>query len=246
LIDEKSPYLIQHARNPVDWRPWGDEAFEVARKENKPVFLSVGYATCHWCHVMEKESFEDEEAAERLNNTFVCVKVDREERPDLDRIYMSAVQALTGRGGWPMSVFLTPEGQPFYGGTYFPPEPRYGMPAFTEVLLAVADAWKNRRRELLEGGGQLTAAIARQMAAGPRRESATLMPETVESAFQNIQRGFDRAHGGWGGAPKFPQPMALDFLLRYHHTTGDGRALEMVTQTLGAMARGGTGPAMIS
>ncbi len=239
LANETSPYLLQHADNPVDWYPWGEEALRKAKAEDKPIFLSIGYSACHWCHVMAHESFEDPDIAAVMNEHFVNIKVDREQRPDLDRIYMSAVQALTGRGGWPMSVFLTPEGQPFYGGTYFPPQSRYGMPAFPEVLLAVADAWRNRRQELLEGSGQLTAAIARQMAAGPQGGEATLRPETVESAFQNMQRAFDRTHGGWGGAPKFPQPMALEFLLRYHHTTGAHRALDMVTQTLDAMARGG-------
>jgi len=243
LANETSPYLLQHADNPVDWFPWGEEALRKAKAEDKPVFLSIGYSACHWCHVMAHESFEDEGVAAILNERYVSIKVDREERPDLDRIYMNAVQALTGRGGWPMSVFLTPEGQPFYGGTYFPPSPRYGMPAFSDVLLAVSDAWQNRRQELLDGSDQLVAAIKRQMS--PKNlepetlKPETLKPETLRSAFQNIQRAFDGVHGGWGGAPKFPQPMALEFLLRYHHGTGDPQALGMVTQTLDAMARGG-------
>ena len=239
LVNETSPYLLQHAKNPVDWYPWGQEALEKARAEDKPIFLSIGYSACHWCHVMAHESFEDERVAAVLNEHFVNVKVDREERPDLDRIYMTAVQALTGRGGWPMSVFLTPDGQPFYGGTYFPPLPRYGMPSFVDVLNAVLDAWRNRRLELIEGAGQLVAAIERQMSVPDSLHPDTVTPEILDAAFENLSSSFDRARGGWGGAPKFPQPMALEFLLRYHHAMGKSRALEMVTQTLEAMARGG-------
>jgi uncharacterized protein YyaL (SSP411 family) len=239
LANETSPYLLQHAGNPVDWYPWGEEALQKAKAEDKPIFLSIGYSACHWCHVMAHESFENERIAVILNEHFVNVKVDREERPDLDRIYMNAVQSLTGRGGWPMSVFLTPDGQPFYGGTYFPPVPRYGMPSFMDVLLAVADAWQNRRQELEEGSRNLVAAIVQQMPVGPNLKPETLKPETILSAFRKLERDFDRVHGGWGGAPKFPQPMALEFLLRYHHTAGDAHALRMVTQTLEAMARGG-------
>ena len=239
LANESSPYLLQHADNPVDWYPWGDDALKKAREEEKPIFLSIGYAACHWCHVMAHESFEDEETAAILNDHFVNIKVDREERPDLDRIYMTAVQALTGGGGWPMSVFLTPEGEPFYGGTYFPPEPRYSMPSFSDVLQAVADAWENRREELLEGSGRVVAAIERQMAVAGVKGDAVCRPETVETAARNLREQFDPANGGWGGAPKFPQPMTLEFLLRYHHTTGDPAMLDMVTRTLEAMARGG-------
>lgn len=239
LTNESSPYLRQHADNPVDWYPWGEEALQKARAEDKPIFLSIGYSACHWCHVMAHESFEDQQVAAILNKHFVSVKVDREERPDLDRIYMSAVQALTGRGGWPMSVFLTPDGQPFYGGTYFPPVPRYGMPAFADVLWAVVDAWRNRRQELVEGGRNLVAAIEQQMVVGPNLEPETLKHETIQSAFRNLQRSFDQVHGGWEGAPKFPQPMVLEFLLRYHHATDELEALHMVTRTLQAMARGG-------
>jgi uncharacterized protein YyaL (SSP411 family) len=239
LANETSPYLLQHAENPVDWYPWGQEALEKARAEDKPIFLSIGYSACHWCHVMAHESFEDEHMATILNEHFVSVKVDREERPDLDRIYMSAVQALTGSGGWPMSVFLTPDGRPFYGGTYFPPAPRYGMPSFTQVLLAVADAWRNRRQELVQGGEQLAASIRRQMSVTSNLKPETLKPETLDTAMENLWGRFDSVHGGWGAAPKFPQPMALEFLLRYHHGTGDRRALQMVTKTLDAMARGG-------
>jgi uncharacterized protein len=239
LANETSPYLLQHADNPVDWYPWGEEALQKAQAEEKPIFLSIGYSACHWCHVMAHESFEDERTAAILNEHFVNVKVDREERPDLDRIYMSAVQALTGRGGWPMSVFLTPDGQPFFGGTYFPPTPRYGMPSFAQVLSSIVDAWQNRRGELVEGGEKLVTAIEQQMAPSAGVKGKGVPRETVESAFQSIRQGFDRVHGGWGGAPKFPQPMTLEFLLRYHHTTEDPQALEMVTQTLEAMARGG-------
>jgi len=238
LVNETSPYLLQHAENPVDWYPWGEEALQKAKAEDKPIFLSIGYSACHWCHVMAHESFEDGSTAAILNEHFISVKVDREERPDLDRIYMSAVQALTGRGGWPMSVFLTPDGQPFYGGTYFPPVARYGMPSFADVLLAVADAWQNRRQEMVEGGEQLAAAIERQMAVAGGA-SKDLERRTLDTAFQNLEQGFDSVHGGWGAAPKFPQPMALEFLLRYHHTTGDPQALHVVTHTLDAMARGG-------
>jgi uncharacterized protein YyaL (SSP411 family) len=239
LANETSPYLLQHADNPVDWHPWGEEALQKAKAEDKPIFLSIGYSACHWCHVMAHESFEDERIAAILNEHFVSIKVDREERPDLDRIYMNAVQALTGSGGWPMSVFLTPEGLPFYGGTYFPPTPRYGIPSFTNVLLAVNDAWQNRRQELLESSQQLASAIERQMAVSEPGEEEACRPETLASAFQNIQRSFDHTHGGWGNAPKFPQPMTLDFLLRHHHITQNPQALQMVTQTLDAMARGG-------
>ena len=236
LINETSPYLLQHADNPVDWYPWGEDALQKARVEDKPIFLSVGYSACHWCHVMAHESFEDERIAEILNQHFVNIKVDREERPDLDRIYMNAVQALTGSGGWPMSVFLSPDGQPFYGGTYFPPTRRYGMASFAEVLMAVVDAWQNRRQEITNSSQRIVEAIKRQSAVGERKspDSATL-----DSAFQTLLRDYDHVHGGWGGGPKFPQPMALEFLLRYHHTTGDAKALQMVTQTLHAMALGG-------
>ncbi len=239
LAKETSPYLLQHADNPVDWYPWGEEARQKAQAEDKPIFLSIGYSACHWCHVMAHESFEDGRVAAILNEHFVSIKVDREERPDLDRIYMNAVVAMTGSGGWPMSVFLAPDGRPFYGGTYFPPVPRYNMPSFTDVLLAVADAWQNRRQELLEGGKQVVAAIERQNAGREDPELETCQPETLTTAFQNLQRRFDGVHGGWGGAPKFPQPMALEFLLRYHHLTDDPQARRMVSRTLEAMARGG-------
>jgi uncharacterized protein YyaL (SSP411 family) len=239
LANETSPYLLQHADNPVDWYPWGKEALARAKAEDKPIFLSIGYSACHWCHVMAHESFEDERVADILNEHFVSIKVDREERPDLDRIYMNAVQAMTGSGGWPMSVFLTPEGQPFYGGTYFPPTPRYGMPSFPQVLAAVADGWQNRRQELVVSGQRLVAALEQQSAIREDVKREGLKPETVEAAFQNLSKRFDRVHGGWGNAPKFPQPMALEFLLRYHCVTSASQALQMVSQTLETMARGG-------
>jgi len=241
LARESSPYLLQHADNPVDWYPWGAEALEKAQQEDKPIFLSIGYAACHWCHVMAHESFEDENVAAILNEHFVSIKVDREERPDLDRIYMAAVQALTGSGGWPMSVFLTPDGLPFYGGTYFPPTPRHGLPSFTQVLSAVANAWQTRRRELAEGGLRLAQAIQRQMfpLEPETLQSQTLQPAILHQAVHSIRQSFDPRYGGWGGAPKFPQPMILEFLLRYALVTGDAAALQMVIHTLEAMARGG-------
>jgi len=239
LASASSPYLLQHADNPVHWYPWGEEALKKARAEDKPIFLSIGYSACHWCHVMAHESFEDERVARILNEHFVSIKVDREERPDLDRIYMSAVQAMTGSGGWPMSVFLTPDGHPFYGGTYFPPTPRYGMPAFTDMLLAVADAWQNRRQDAIESGKRMVAAIERQSAMHEDAKREALKRETLESAFRNLLERFDHLHGGWGDAPKFPQPMALEFLLRYHLTTDDPQVRHMVFLTLEAMARGG-------
>ena len=238
LVNETSPYLLQHVDNPVHWYPWGAEALDRARREDKPIFLSIGYSACHWCHVMAHESFESEATAAILNRHFVNIKVDREERPDLDQIYMGAVQMMTGRGGWPMSVFLTPDGAPFYGGTYFPPVPRHGMPAFPMVLQAIAEAWQERRQELVQGGAQLVEQIGKQGQIGDQT-GAPLSQESLRTAFQNIRGAFDHARGGWGDGPKFPQPMTLEFLLRYHEITGDKQALAMVTQTLDAMARGG-------
>lgn len=238
LINETSPYLLQHAHNPVDWYPWGPEALQKARLEDKPILLSIGYSACHWCHVMAHESFEDERIAAILNEHFVGIKVDREERPDLDRIYMSAVQAMTGGCGWPMTVFLTPDGAPFYGGTYFPPEPRYGMPGFEQILTAILDAWQNRRSEIVSAGQQLVQVI-KQQTSRVGDAAGDLTPDTLEQAFRVIRQSFDNVNGGWGDAPKFPQPMVLEFLLRYHLVTGDGQALQMVIKTLDAMARGG-------
>jgi uncharacterized protein YyaL (SSP411 family) len=241
LAQETSPYLLQHKDNPVDWYPWGPEALAKAKAEDKPIFLSIGYAACHWCHVMEHESFEDPDTARLMNALFVSVKVDREERPDLDSIYMNAVVSLTGHGGWPMSVFLTPEGVPFYGGTYFPLEPGRGMPSFQQILRGVHDAWKNRRDQALAGGQE----VLRHIQAGDGlgradpAEGSELSVEALREAVQALWSQFDWRNYGWGQAPKFPQPMAIEFLLRYHHLTGESTPLEMATKTLRAMARGG-------
>ncbi len=236
LITEKSPYLLQHAFNPVAWFPWGEEAFVQARKENKPIFLSIGYSTCHWCHVMAHESFEDPEIARILNENFVCIKVDREERPDLDQIYMAAVQALTGHGGWPMSVFLTPDLQPFYGGTYFPPEARQGMPGFAEVLAAVHDAWRDRPEKILASAANITDHI-RQKAADSG--AGMIESDIFAKAFRQITAEYDAEFGGFGRAPKFPRPVLFNFLLRHAALTGEDQALNMTLVTLRKMAAGG-------
>ena len=239
LASETSPYLLQHALNPVDWYPWGVEAFEAARAQDKPVFLSVGYSACHWCHVMEHESFENEATAALMNRHFISVKVDREERPDVDAIYMKAVQAMTEHGGWPMSVFLTPEGEPFYGGTYFPDKARHGLPSFTQLLERIAQAWKTRRSDLVDSGSRLSAALA-QSVGSTRASALTAADASVLDAAQNgMLRSFDSVNGGWGGAPKFPQPAVIEFVLRRHLATGDASLLDMVTSTLDAMAHGG-------
>ena len=237
LADETSPYLLQHAHNPVDWYPWGAEALERARAEGKPIFLSIGYAACHWCHVMERESFENPEIAALMNERFVSIKVDREERPDLDDVYMAAVQAMTGSGGWPMSVFLTPELRPFYGGTYFPPEDRHGMPGFPRVLEAVSDAYASRREEVEQQAKMLADHLTSQLAV-PAGERDPAIAQ-LDAAAARIAATFDAVHGGFGGAPKFPAPMTLEFLLRSWRRTGDDAALTMVTRTLDAMAAGG-------
>lgn len=240
LLHETSPYLLQHAHNPVDWYPWGPEALQKAQTEDKPILISIGYAACHWCHVMEHESFEDPDTAALMNEHFVNIKVDREERPDLDSIYMTAVQAMTGQGGWPLNTFLLPDGTPFYGGTYFPPESkaaRYGVPSFKQVLLSVADAYKNRRADLRNAGQELLGHL-RQLSAG-RTTMDTLNVQTLETAFKDLARNFDQTHGGFGQAPKFPQPMTLEFLLRYHIRTGNADARHMLEHTLRQMALGG-------
>jgi len=236
LAQETSPYLLQHAHNPVDWHPWGEEALAKAKADDKPIFLSIGYAACHWCHVMERESFEDEATAVQLNDAFVAIKVDREERPDLDAIYMDAVQQMTGHGGWPMSVFLTPDGKPFYGGTYFPDEPRHGMPSFRQVLDGVQTAWRERRSEVEQAGAGLVEAIGRSAGAEQRDDPQVSM---LDSAVMTLERSYDASHGGWGDAPKFPQPMTIEFLAREHLRTGDRRPLAMALHTLDAMAAGG-------
>ena len=238
LTDETSPYLLQHANNPVDWQPWGPAALERARAENKPIFLSIGYSACHWCHVMEHESFEDPDIARFLNDHFVSIKVDREERPDLDQIYMQAVQAMTGRGGWPMSVFLTAELKPFYGGTYWPPSSRMGMPGFDDVLAAVRDAWHNRRQAVDEQAEQLTGHL--RQAAGISLQPGPLDPPSLlRNAAIVLERSFDHQHGGFGSAPKFPHPMDLRVLLRAWRRTGRDGLLQIVTLTLDKMAGGG-------
>jgi uncharacterized protein len=237
LAGETSPYLLQHARNPVDWYPWGPEAFARAKAEDRPLFLSVGYSACHWCHVMERESFEDDKIAALMNEHFVNVKVDREERPDVDQIYMAAVQAMTRHGGWPMSVFLTPDGRPFYGGTYFPPHDKHGMPGFPRVLLGVAQAWRERRGEIVASAGEMTEGLR---ALGRTPESAgDLDAALLDDAFRKLSRAFDPAHGGFGDAPKFPHPMDIKVLLRHRARTGDAHALHMARHTLDKMARGG-------
>ena len=237
LSHETSPYLLQHADNPVDWYPWGPEALARAAAEDKPILLSVGYSACHWCHVMAHESFEDPDTAALMNELFVNVKVDREERPDIDAIYMEAVQAMTGRGGWPMTVFLTPDGQPFYGGTYYPPEPRYGMPSFRQVLRAIAEAWQERRREMESAGDRLADALSHSAALRPA--DTALADGVLDKAAQNLMRSLDPYQGGFGDAPKFPQPMNLDFLLQNWRRTGDEKQRKVVTYTLAKMARGG-------
>jgi uncharacterized protein YyaL (SSP411 family) len=239
LAGETSPYLLQHAHNPVDWYPWGPEALERARAEDRPILLSIGYAACHWCHVMAHESFEDPETAAQMNERFVCVKVDREERPDLDGIYMDAVQAMTGHGGWPMTVFLTPEGSPFYAGTYYPKVDRPGMPSFRRVLAAVADAWDNRRDDARRQGEQVVQVLAAQAGQlGGADSQAQLDEGTLRQAFDGLRSAFDPNWGGFGPAPKFPQPMTLEFLLRCS-LRGYPGALDMARLTLDKMAAGG-------
>ena len=259
LAEEPSPYLQQHADNPVDWYPWGEEAFTRAREEDLPILLSIGYSSCHWCHVMERESFADPQVAKVLNQAFVPVKVDREERPDVDAIYMQALQALTGHGGWPLTAFLTPEGEPFHAGTYYPPEPRHGMPSFTDVLHRVSEVYRSRRddvnrnatqlREMLERtshgdpgeadgpeGPQPSGEVAEPGAAG---EPEAMGDATLRGVAHALLTRLDPVHGGFGGAPKFPQPLVLDFLLRHHHRTGDTQSVRAVVHTLRRMARGG-------
>ncbi len=266
LAGETSPYLLQHAQNPVDWYPWGPTALRRAQAEDRPIFLSIGYAACHWCHVMERESFEDEAIAARLNATFVPIKVDREERPDLDAIYMTAVQAMTGRGGWPMSVFLTPEGRPFFGGTYFPKQPGHGLPAFGDVLEAVAAAWRERREEVealarrladaIAQAGVVDASAAEAGSAEPGAPEPIVVPDApapadrqsappasdrdvLDRAVALLVTSFDRSSGGWGGTPKFPQPAVIEFLLMRAATRHDGEALVVAERALDAMAAGG-------
>ena len=237
LADETSPYLLQHAHNPVDWFPWGEEAFQKARDEDKPVLLSIGYSACHWCHVMAHESFEDEKTAELMNEHFVNIKVDMEERPDVDKIYMNFVQLTTGSGGWPLTAFLTPDQRPFFGGTYFPPTPRFNMPSFEQILTSVSEAYRERRDEVLHSANDIVGEIRRIGIAEAGSEAVST--ELLDHAYQSFVHTFDMANGGFGGAPKFPAPMALEFLLRYHKRTGDQNALDMVIKTCNKMALGG-------
>ena len=243
LSQEKSPYLLQHAHNPVDWYPWGEEAFEKASREKKPIFLSIGYSTCHWCHVMERESFEDEDIAKLMNSRFVNIKVDREERPDVDRVYMTFVQATTGGGGWPLNVWLTPGLKPFVGGTYFPPEDRYGQPSFKKVLLRISDAWEKDRNKITESGNEIITALGRSANQAPEG-TGKVDAKLIDTAYQQIARGYDSREGGFGGAPKFPRPVTLNFLFHvYNRSAPDSEAgdaaLGMALLTLRKMAAGG-------
>lgn len=237
LIHETSPYLLQHAENPVQWFPWGQQALQLAITENKPIFLSIGYSACHWCHVMAHESFEDPDIAKLLNQSFISIKVDREERPDIDNIYMSAVIAMTGQGGWPTSVFLTPDGKPFYGGTYFPPTRRYGMPSFRDVLLSVARSWQEAPAEIISVADKL-ARYLQESARWGGWESQNLRMDTINAALQQLEASYDWQAGGWGQAPKFPSPSTIEFLLQ-QASRGNGKALAMAEHALLAMARGG-------
>jgi uncharacterized protein len=237
LANETSPYLLQHKDNPVDWYPWGPDALERARREDRPILLSIGYAACHWCHVMAHESFEDEDTARAMNERFVNIKVDREERPDIDGIYMQAVQAMTGHGGWPMTVFLTPDGEPFYGGTYFPPEDRHGLPSFRTILTSVADAYATQKDRVERTAAAMREVYANAMA--PATRTGTVTAQTLERAYRAIAQRIDLRHGGLEGAPKFPPTMTLDFMLRYWKRTGTGWARDMALHSFRKMARGG-------
>jgi uncharacterized protein YyaL (SSP411 family) len=236
LIHESSPYLLQHAHNPVDWFPWGDEAFEKAKRENKPIFLSIGYSTCHWCHVMAHESFENERIAAILNEHFISIKVDREELPGVDAVYMDFVQKTTGSGGWPMSVFLTPDAKPFYGGTYFPPVDSYGRPGFETLLTSIQDSWQNRREEILKSSEQLVLALQEKV---QTHSELALTEDALKNTFGTLGQIYDSQYGGFGNAPKFPQPSMLSFLLIYSHRMKNETALSMVENTLEKMASGG-------
>jgi uncharacterized protein len=237
LINETSPYLLQHVHNPVEWYAWNEVALERARNENKPILLSIGYSACHWCHVMERESFENERIADVMNKNFINIKVDREERPDIDQIYMNAVQMMTGHGGWPLTVFLTPDLTPFFGGTYFPPEDRYNMPGFPRVLEGVAEAYRSRPADVKETAGSILSELRRMNVSSESNELLTV--EMLDVALRGMARNYDRARGGFGGAPKFPAPMNLEFVLRVYHRTNNSEALEMVTHTCRRMAEGG-------
>ncbi len=241
LSRERSPYLLQHANNPVDWFPWGEEAFEKARRESKPIFLSIGYSTCHWCHVMEHESFEEMSLAAVLNRDFVSIKVDREERPDVDRVYMTFVQATTGAGGWPMSVWLTPDLKPFFGGTYFPPTSRWGRPGFVDVLAELARAWRDERDRVLQSAETILERLRVTTGSGESsvERAPVAGPDVLTAGIAAFSQAFDARRGGFGGAPKFPRPSELLFLLHAHAVTGNAGARRMALETLRAMALGG-------
>ena len=236
LSKEKSHYLLQHAENPVDWYPWGEEAFAKAKREDKPIFLSIGYSTCHWCHVMAHESFEDEEVGRILNESFIAIKVDREERPDVDMVYMAVCQAITLKGGWPLSVFMTPDAKPFYAGTYFPKSGRMGMPGFVDMISHIANAWANDRGPLLEASEKITEGIQPRPSSGSMAE---LSAATLQKGYDQLAQAFDPKWGGFGSAPKFPTPHNLTFLLRWHRRNSDANALRMVETTLDNMRHGG-------
>ena len=236
LINEKSPYLQQHAYNPVDWYPWGEEAFQKAIRENKPIFLSIGYSTCHWCHVMEYESFEDEEVAKILNENFVSIKVDREERPDIDNIYMTVCQAMTGSGGWPLNLFLTPERKPFYAGTYFPKTERYGNPGFIAILNQISNLWKTNKESVLKSSEQVVKVL---QTVSETAATETLTYDTLKRAYEQLMGNYDHIYGGFGTSPKFPTPHNYTFLLRWWKRSNDPTALEIVEKTLDRMGRGG-------
>jgi len=237
LINETSPYLLQHAHNPVDWFPWGQEAFEIARRDQKPVLLSIGYSACHWCHVMEHESFENEAIAKLMNDNFVNIKVDREERPDLDHIYMNAVQLMTHHGGWPMTVFLTPAAVPFYAGTYFPPEDRYNMPGFPRVLVSLAEAFRERPEDIQQTAASVLDELNRS--ASTSESTEVLSAELLDAAYRGIIKGYDATNGGFGGAPKFPQTFYIQYLLRHYHFTANEEALNQALLSLDKMIQGG-------
>ncbi|MGB3908723.1 MAG: thioredoxin domain-containing protein [Methanomethylovorans sp.] len=240
LINEKSPYLLQHAYDPVQWYPWGEAAFERSKAENKPIFLSIGYSTCHWCHVMEKESFEDPEVAELMNTTCVCIKVDREERPDIDSIYMDVCQAITGRGGWPLTILMTPDKEPFFAATYIPKRSRFGNPGMLELIPHIAKVWMQQQEDILQTARELKATLSSAMVQISAKSTCTELDEkTLHNGYSQLLSAFDEQAGGFGRAPKFPSPHNLTFLLRYWHRTGNPKALQMVTKTLDAMRRGG-------
>ncbi|NMA15251.1 MAG: thioredoxin domain-containing protein, partial [Clostridia bacterium] len=236
LITEKSPYLLQHAHNPVDWFPWSSEAFEKANEEDKPIFLSIGYSTCHWCHVMERESFEDEEVAAILNKYYVPVKVDREERPDVDHIYMTVCQSITGHGGWPLTIIMTPDKKPFFAGTYFPKNRRGHIPGLVDILSQISRLWQSEREKILSSGNQITSSVSNYLTTG---KPGKLTEEVIHRTFENFRDEFDPIYGGFSSAPKFPTPHILGFLLRYWKSYGKKEALDMVEKTLEGMARGG-------